>query len=149
MSDLAGIKKGSKVILHMFTGIPVSLTEVIAVDKKTATIEKKDGTKIKLSLKTGKQVEPECKSEKYANFITLDDGSYDPAKRTASKKKKAEKPKTKKAKEEVEDEDEDEEVETPKKSKKAKKSEPEKPKKKSKKIVEEDEDDDDDYEEVE
>lgn len=157
--SLDKLKKGDKVILHMFTGIAVNCTEIVACDSKTITIKKKDGTKAKFSRKTGKQVDPKAKAEKFANFITEDDGSYDPDKRTAPKKsskKKAVKAEGKKsgkkpkAEEDEDDEDEDEEPEEAPKPKKTSKKKT--AKKAPKKKVEEEEDeepDEDDYEEEE
>lgn len=156
--SLANLKKGDTVILHMFTGIAVGVKEVLAADKTTVTLETRIG-KAKFSKKTGKQVEPKAKQERFANYITEDDGSYQPSGAQATSKKKAkkaeDKKQTKKSKakaEEVEDEDEDEEEpeEAPKKSK-AKKT-PAKPAKKSKKKPEPEEDEDfdeDEYEEEE
>lgn len=120
--SLDKLKKGDKVILHMFTGIAVNCTEIVACDTKTITIKKKDGSKVKFSRKTGRQIDPKAKSEKFANFITEDDGSYDPENRT-----------------------------TPKSGKKkpAKKSEPKKVTKKGKKPEPEEEPDEGDYEEPE
>lgn len=148
---LADLKKGDTVILHMFTGIGVGVKEVLKADKATVTLETRKG-EAKFSRKTGKQVEPEAKSEKYANFITEDDGSFVPTNRKKKdEEKSAKKANSKKAKAEVEDDDDDEEEVKP--SKKAKKEKEDKKaagsKKKSKKVVEEDDDDDDDeYEEL-
>lgn len=151
MSNLANVKKGDTVILHMFTGLAVNNPTVEKVDKTTITVQTNKGTTV-FSKKTGKQIEPECKSEKYANFLTEDDGSYDPEKRTKAKKKAADKKKaaptpTKEAKVskkkavEVEDEDDDEEEEEAP----VKKAVVKKKKKVAKKVVEED---DDDYEDA-
>ena len=147
--SLANLKKGDTVILHMFTGIAVGVKEVLAADKTTVTLETRVG-KAKFSKKTGKQVEPQAKSERFANYITEDDGSYQPAEKPASKKKakKAEDKKpAKKAKAKPEpEEDEDEEEEEAPKPKKASKA----PKSKKKPAPAEDEDfDEDDYEEEE
>lgn len=153
--SLANLKKGDTVILHMFTGIAVGVKEVLAADKNTVTLETRIG-KAKFSRKTGKQVEPKAKQDRFANYITEDDGSYEPsgaqAKTSKKKSKKTEDKKSKtKAKaaevEEDEDEAEDEEVEeAPAKKTKSKKT-AKKPAKKSKPV--EDEDDDEEYEEEE
>lgn len=144
---IAELKKGDKVQLHMFTGIVVGVKEVIAADKNTVTLETRKG-EAKFSRKTGKQVSPEAKDPKYANFITEDDGTFVP-KAGKKEEKSSKKPSSKKAKvEEVDDEDEEE---TPKKtSKKAKADETKKSSKKSTKKAKqvEDEEDDDDYEEM-
>ena len=156
--SLTNLKKGDKVILHMFTGIAVNCTPIIAMDGKTITIEKKDGTKVKFSKKTGKQVEPPCKSDRFANYITEDDGSYQPAEKAPSKKKvkkaddKKPSKKVKAKPEPEEDEDEDEVEEAPKPAKKTKKTTSKAPAKKSKKKPEPEEDEDfdeDEYEEEE
>lgn len=115
--SLANLKKGDTVILHMFTGIAVGVKEVLAADKNTVTLETRIG-KAKFSRKTGKQVEPKAKQDRFANYITEDDGSYEPsgaqAKAPAKKSKKTEKKPAKKTKakpEPEEDEDDDEEYE--------------------------------------
>lgn len=156
MAELKNLKKGDTVILRMFTGVAVAVKEVIAADAKTVTLETAKG-KAKFSKKTGVQVEPAAKSERFANYITEDDGSFEKEQKEKAKKmakKKAEKAKTKKAEEpEVEDEDledEEEELEEEPAPKKAKKA-PAKPAKKAKKPEPEDDDEDfdeDEYEEV-
>ena len=102
--DLTGIKKGNTVILCGFTGMKLGVYKVTAADKKTITIEKKDGTEVSFDRKTGKQLDVEEGKEKYANFIMENDGSY-----VAPTRKKKDKPSTKKkakAKEVEDDEDE-------------------------------------------
>ena len=157
--SLATLKKGDTVILHMFTGIAVGVKEVLAADKTTVTLETRIG-KAKFSRKTGKQVEPKAKNERFANYITEDDGSYVPSGAQAKAKKKTkkveDKKQTKKAKakaEEVEDEDEDEEEpdEAPKKpvKKTAPKKTAKKPSKKKPEPEEDEDFDEDDYEEEE
>ena len=152
MAELKNLKKGDTVILHMFTGIAVGVKEVIAADAKTVTLETRIGT-AKFSKKTGIQVEPAAKAERFANFITEDDGSFVPPERKGKKLKKEEKPvkKTKKPAESEEDETDEEEIPAPAKvvsKKAAKKTAP-----KNAKKEEESEDDEDfdegDYEEVE
>lgn len=154
--SLANLKKGDTVILHMFTGIAVGVKEVLAADKNTVTLETRIG-KAKFSRKTGKQVEPKAKQDRFANYITEDDGSYEPsgaqAKTSKKKSKKTENKKSKtkaKAAEVEEDEDEeDEEEEPPRPAKKSKGKK--KPVKKPQPKPEEDEEEDDDeeYEEEE
>lgn len=144
--SLANIKKGDTVILHMFTGIAVGVKEVVAADKATITVETAKG-KTKFSRKTSKQIEPEVSNERYANYLTEDDGSFVP--RTPNKK--AAKPKTK-VKTKVEDEEEEDDEEEVKPVKKSKAKTADKPAKKSKtkaKPVEEDDFDEDEYEEEE
>lgn len=89
--SLTNLKKGDTVILHMFTGIAVGVKEIIAANKTTITIETAKG-KTTFSRKTGKQIEPEAKQERFANYITEDDGSFVPAKKrkkAPAKKKRA------------------------------------------------------------
>lgn len=112
--SLDTLKKGDTVILHMFTGIAVGVKEVLAADKATVTLETRIGT-AKFSKKTGKQVSPEAKAPRFANYITEDDGSFVPSngknekpatkKTTAAKKPVAKK--AKKAPKSVEPEEED------------------------------------------
>ena len=156
--SLANLKKGDTVILHMFTGIAVGVKEVLAADKTTVTLETRIG-KAKFSKKTGKQIEPQAKSERFANYITEDDGSYQPTEKTASKKKSKKvedkkpdkKVKAKPEPEDDEEEEEDEVEEAPKPAKKTKKTAFKAPAKKTaKKKPEPDEDfDEDEYEEEE
>ena len=140
-SKMLNVKKGDTVILKGFTGIKLGLFVVEKATDKTATILKKDGTKMIFSLKTGKQTNVEEGKEKYANSIMEDDGSYVEPDRT---KKRATKKTAKKAsKKAVEADEEDEVEEAPKKSKKSAK--------KAKKVVEEVEEieeveDDEDFE---
>lgn len=118
------VKKGDTVILKGFTGIKLGVFTVEKATDKTATVLKRDGSKMIFSLKTGKQTNVEEGKEKYANSIMEDDGSYVAPVRGA--KKPAKKPKKKAAEEEVE--------------------EPKKPAKKSKKKVEEPEEIEEDFE---
>lgn len=107
--SIAKLKKGDTVILHMFTGVPVGVKEIVSADKETLTLETRAGL-AKFSRKTGKQIEPKAKKERFANYVTIDDGSFVPANK-ATGKKKAKKAEDKKA--------------TKKASKKAKAEEPE------------------------
>lgn len=154
--SLATLKKGDTVILHMFTGIAVGVKEVLAADKNTVTLETRIG-KAKFSRKTGKQVEPKAKQDRFANYITEDDGSYQPtgaqAKTSKKKSKKTEDKKSKtkaKAAEVEEDEDEDdEEEESPRPAKKSKGKKKPAKKPQPKPEENEEEDDDEEYEEEE
>ncbi len=137
---MLNVKKGDTVILHMFTGIPVGVKQVIKADKKTFTIVTGKGDTV-FDKKTGYQLEPECKSDRYRNYCTEDDGSFEdyrkgkatkPAKKTAKKAK-------------VEEEDEEDEEERPAKKKSSKKPAKKAAPKKSKKV----DDDLDDYEDAE
>lgn len=137
------LKKGDKVILHMFTGCPTAVKEIIAADKTTVTIETTKG-EMTFNRKTGKQVEPEPSAERYANFITEDDGSFVPPQEKA-KKAKAKAPKTATA----EEEDEAEEEEAPKKAKKSSKK-PVRKKPEPEPVDEDDEDEEfDEFEDIE
>lgn len=142
---MLNIKKGDTVILHMFTGIPVGVKQVIKADKKTFTIVTGKGDTV-FDKKTGYQLEPECKSDKYRNYCTEDDGSFEDYRKSKAKpaKKSAKKANTKKAKVEEEDDEEDEE-ERPAKKKPSKKPAKKAASKKSKKV----DDDLDDYEDAE
>ena len=140
--NLSNVKKGDKVILYLFTGLACSVKEVLKADKNTITIETNRGLSV-FSRKTGKMIEPEVKSERFASYITPDDGSFVPnsEKRSKKKKKKANDKKVKKGKSKPVDEDEDDEDE-PKVKPKAKKS-------KAKKKPDPDEDEEIDEEEYE
>ena len=105
------VSKGDKVILKGFTGIKLGVFEVEKATDKTATIIKKDGTKMIFSLKTGKQTNVEEGKERYANSIMEDDGSYVAPTRKAKKDEALKKKAAKKAKKAVEEEDEIEEIE--------------------------------------
>lgn len=139
---MLNVKKGDTVILKGFTGIKLGLFVVEKATDKTATILKKDGTKMIFSLKTGKQTNVEEGKEKYANSIMEDDGSYVEPDRT--NRKSAKKTTKKASKKAVEAEENDEEEETPKKSKKSTKKT-----KKAVEIEEDIEDEDDDFEDFE
>lgn len=100
------LKKGDKVILCMFTGCKTCVKEVVEANKKTITIVANNGKELIFDAKTMKQIEPAPKSEKFANYIMEDDGSFVP---------KPKKPRTKKPKKEVKAEEEvkvEEEVKT-------------------------------------
>ena len=144
MAEFKNLKKGDVVILRAFTGMAIGKKTVAAVDAKTITIEASDGEQRKFSKKTGIQIEPAAKAERFANYITEDDGSYE--KELAERKaKKASKASTKKKAAPKKEEPDDEETIKPKKEKKStKKSEPE-----PEPDDDDEEDDDDDYEEVE
>ena len=161
--SIAKAKKGDTVMLCMFTGMRVGPKEIVSCDKETVTINRNHKGEVTFDRKTGKQISPMPKAEKFASYITEDDGTYvHPTKKKA--KAKTKKASTKRAKA-VEEEDEVEE-EAPKSRKKRAKTEEEEapaPKKATKKKAakrkpepepEEDEDedddfDDDDFEEVE
>lgn len=151
--DLSNVKTGDKVILYLFTGLACSVKEVLKADKNTITIETNRGKSV-FSRKTGKMIEPEVKSDRFASYITPDDGSFVPNSEKSSKKKakKAEDKKVKKGKSKpVDDEDEDDDEDEPEVKPKAKKSKVKaKPKAKKKPDPDEDEEiDEEEYEEEE
>ena len=150
--NLSNVKKGDKVILYLFTGLACSVKEVLKADKNTITIETNRGLSV-FSRKTGKMIEPEVKSERFASYITPDDGSFVPNSEKASKKKakKANDKKVKKGKSKPVDEDEDDDEDEPEVKPKAKKSKVKaKPKAKKKPDPDEDEEiDEEEYEEEE
>ena len=94
--SLKNVKKGDNVILCGFTGIKLGVFEVQKATEKSITLEKKDGTLMTFSRKTGKQTNVEEGKEKYANKIIEDDGSYVAPQRKKAKKSDDEKPKKKK-----------------------------------------------------
>lgn len=88
--SLATIKKGDTVIMCMFTGVQVAVKDVSAATKTTISVETWKG-EIKFSRKTGKQISPEPKNPRFANYIIEDDGSFIPlAERRAANKAKRE-----------------------------------------------------------
>lgn len=140
-------KKGDKIIVKVFTGMKAGVFTVDSADKKTVTVQAKNGKELIFDRKTGRQINTPEGREKYANTAIDDDGSYvAPSTRGANKKavtKRAPKAKPAPVEDDEEEIEEDEEPVKPVK-KPAKKSAP--AKKPSKKVVEED--DDDDFEEV-
>ena len=123
MANLKSIKKGDKVILRMFTGAYVDTKTVEMADAKKIGFNAKNGTKMVFSKETGKQVSPEPKNDKYANYLDEYDAvveAEEAVKKNKPKTKKADKTKATAAKkstkskaepEEVEDDDDFEEVE--------------------------------------
>lgn len=111
MANLKSIKKGDKVILRMFTGAFVEAKEVEMADAKKIGFTNKKGIKMVFDKETGKQIAPEPKNPKFANFIDDYDEKVEAeglAKR-AAKSKKTEEPKVETPKKKA----------APKKSKKA------------------------------
>ncbi len=84
---MLNMKKGDTVILHLFTGLATGVKEVVKCDKKTITIETNKGEAV-FDRKTGFQLEPEAKSEKYRNYITEDDGTFKEYRKPKKKSKK-------------------------------------------------------------
>lgn len=148
--SIAKAKKGDTVLLCMFTGCKTGIKEIIACDKNTVTLNTRIGEAV-FDRKTGKQIEPMPKNERYASYIVPDDGTFVPPQRKKKAKpaKKAAKAKTEP--EEVEEDEDEEETPAPKKTKKAapaKKSK-KKPEPEPEEDDEDDDFDDDDFEEVE
>lgn len=150
MATIAKVKKGDTVMLCMFTGMRVGPKEVVACDKDTVTISRNKKGNVTFSRKTGKQLKPMPKNERFASYIEEDDGTYvhptqkkkKPAKKSTTKKA------TKKAKPEPEGEEEDaEEKDEQPASKKATKKPATKKKAAPKPAPEPEDDDDDDKDE--
>lgn len=74
MASLKKIKKGDKVILHLFTGAYVGTRTVEMADETKIGFTNKDGKKMIFDKATGKQKKPEPRKDQYASFIT----PYDP-----------------------------------------------------------------------
>ena len=118
MANLKNIKKGDKVILRMFTGAFIEAKVVEMADAKKIGFTSKAGVKMVFDKATGKQISPEPKNPKYANFVEEYDEEAEAeglAKKNAPRKPKAEakkavkKPVEPEVEEELEDEEEDEE----------------------------------------
>ena len=123
MANLKSIKKGDMVTLHMFTGALIGGFKVTKADAKTLGFTNKSGVEMVFDKKTGKQIEPTPKSEKFANFVTEydEDAIEEAAAKRSSAPRKAKKtskpvakPKPEPEDEELEDEedefDEDDEL---------------------------------------
>lgn len=85
------MKKGEKVILHMFTGVAIAVKEIVDTTKDTITIKNNKGGNLVFDKKTLKQIDPAPKTPKFANYLTEDDGSFVP--KTGKKKAEPEKKK--------------------------------------------------------
>lgn len=118
MANLKSIKKGDKVIMRMFTGAFVDVKVVEMADAKKIGFTNKNGVKMVFDKATGKQITPEPKNPKYANFLDEYDEKVeaDAVKKrsaglkkaqSAPKKKKAEKPQPKQEVAEDFDEEDD------------------------------------------
>lgn len=103
--SLKDVKKGDSVILCGFTGIKLGVFEVKKSTEKNITLEKKDGTLMVFSRKTGKQTNVEEGKEQYANKIMEDDGSYKPPQRKKKGKKSDDEAPKKKGKKSVKKEE--------------------------------------------
>jgi len=81
MANLKSIKKGDKVILRMFTGAFVDAKVVEMADAKRIGVTNNSGVKMVFSRETGKQITPEPKQPKFANFIDPYDADVEAAER--------------------------------------------------------------------
>lgn len=151
---LKTLKKGTTVILCAFTGMKLGVKEIIAADKATVTIETNNGEAV-FDRKTGKQIDPEPKAERFANYLTEDDGSFVPP--THKPKAKKAEPKAEVEEEDADDEEDEEEKKPAPKKKATKKAAKPAEKKSSKKPEpeeeeeeweEDDDEDDDEFEEI-
>lgn len=89
MKTLQEVTKGDSVILCAFTGMKMARCTIVEEDKKTITIQKKNGSLLVFNRKTGKQENIAPEKERYANSVIPDDGSYTPP--NSAKKSKKEK----------------------------------------------------------
>ena len=97
MANLKSIKKGDKVLLRMFTGAFVDAKVVEMADAKRIGFTNNAGVKMVFNRETGKQITPEPKQPKFANFIEPYDADVEAAERAKKRASKAAKP-TKKQK---------------------------------------------------
>ena len=86
MANLKNIKKGDKVILRLFTGAFVEAKVVEMADAKKIGFTNKAGVKMVFDKATGKQITPEPKNARFANY--LDDWDEKTEKEEAAKKLK-------------------------------------------------------------
>ncbi len=91
MANLKNIKKGDKVILRMFTGAFVEAKTVEMADAKKIGFTNKKGIKMVFDKATGKQIAPEPKNEKFANYLDDYDADVE-AEALAKRNKKAAEP---------------------------------------------------------
>lgn len=104
------MKQGDTVILHMFTGVAISLKTIVMETSGSYILKDKSGNDLVFDKKTLKQVKPAPKKERFANYITEDDGSYK-TKPKPEKPKKGKKPKVEKIIVEDDDWDDDDFIE--------------------------------------
>lgn len=97
MANLKSIKKGDKVLLRMFTGAFVDAKVVEMADAKRIGITNNSGVKMVFNRETGKQMTPEPKQPKFANFIEPYDADVEAAERAKKHAPKAAKPKKQKS----------------------------------------------------
>lgn len=74
MANLKNIKKGDKVILRVFSGAFVTSKIVEMANEEKIGFTRDDKTRMIFSKKTGKQLSPIPKQERYASYIE----PYDP-----------------------------------------------------------------------
>lgn len=90
MSNLEKVKKGDTVVMLGFTGMNLGKFTVAGATKTELSIEAKNGSTLKFSRKSGKQVNVEEGKERYANRIVLPEDA--PAKKERKKPEKPVKP---------------------------------------------------------
>lgn len=95
------MKQGDNVILHMFTGVSIALKPIVLETSGTFVIKDNSGNDLVFDKTTLKQIKPAPKKERFANYITEDDGSFVPK----TKPKKEKKPKKEIPKKEVIEDD--------------------------------------------
>lgn len=86
-TDLKTAKKGEGVHMYTFTGMYLGIFEITAADKKSISIEQKNGRTTKFDRETGKQLEaktPRCASMVSATMI---EKKAKPAKKGAKSEK--------------------------------------------------------------
>lgn len=88
MADLKSIKKGDKVMLRLFTGAFVEAKEVEMADKNRIGFTNKKGIKMVFDKATGKQTQPEPKSERFASYVEPYDAKVEAAEIEKKVKKK-------------------------------------------------------------
>lgn len=77
MANLDTIKKGDKIILRMFTGAFVGAKTVAMADDTKIGIISSGGVKMIFSKATGKQLKPQPKNEKFANYVEAYDADVE------------------------------------------------------------------------
>jgi hypothetical protein len=91
MTSLAKIKKGDKVVILGFTGIMLSITEVIEATSNTLTVLKKDGSEMIFDKTT--RLQTNSNNPKYANKVVHIDDTPEQKSKIQPKKESKEKSK--------------------------------------------------------
>jgi hypothetical protein len=71
-------RKGDAVVLHLHTGVPIGLKEILGQTEDAVFIWIKRKGEVLFDKETGRQIDPLPKNPRFANYITEDDGSYQP-----------------------------------------------------------------------